>query len=295
MTDAPAPHREHKDHSLRWLFTHLGNLTLRDFGLDCPTFVESRAPVLPLVETKAVVVDALLVGDDRSVWHLEMGPGNPCSLIEHHVAVVRAHRDCPVETVVFWGRLRSPQPVSCGRATLDAHHVFLAEMDGDAELRRLEEKARGGAPLTSGDILKLAMLPLMHQERPLWDVLREAVPVAEGLEPQMRRGVMGAMGALAYGALESAQRPFLLEVLQQMPLGEELFEVIRQEGRQEGKVADARDSVLEAFLARFDRVPAPVEKVVAATDDLALLKEWLRAVIRAQDQEAAEALFAVKH
>ena len=293
MTDAPAPHREHKDHSLRWLFTHLPNPTLRDFGLDCPTFVEARSPVVPLIETKAVVVDALLVGDDHSVWHLEfeMGSGNPCGLIEHHLAVVRAHPHRPVETVVFWGRSRARQPVRCGKVNLDVHHVVLAEMDGDAELRRLDDKARGGGMLTSGDILKLAMLPLMHQERPMWDVLREAVPVTEGLEPEMRRGVMGAMGALAYGALESAQRPLLLEVLRQMPLGEELFEVLRQEG----KVADARDSVLDAFLARFDRVPAPVKKVVAATEDLALLKEWHRAVIRAQDQETAEAFFAVKH
>ena len=125
----------------------------------------------------------------------------------------------------------------------------------------------------------------------MWDVLRDAAPVAESLEPEMRRGVMGAMGALAYGALEPAQRPFLLEVLRQMPVGEELFEVIRQEG----EVRKAREDVLDAFLARFDRVPLTVEKVVAATDDLALLKEWLRAVIRAQGPVAAEAVFAVKH
>ena len=124
----------------------------------------------------------------------------------------------------------------------------------------------------------------------MWDVLRVAAPVADILDPEMRRGVMGAMGALAYGALESAQRPFLLEVLRQMPVGEELFEVIRQEG----EVRKAREAVLDAFLARFDRVPAPVEKAVTATDDLAVLKEWHRTVIRAQDQEAAEAVFAVK-
>ena len=58
---------------------------------------------------------------------------------------------------------------------------------------------------------------------------------------------------------------------------------------------NAREAVLDAFLARFDRVPAPVEKAVAATDDLALPKEWHRAVIRAQDPVAAEAVFAVKH
>ena len=224
-----------------------------------------------------------------------MGPANPCGLIEHHVAVVRAHPECTVETVVFWGRLRWRQPVRCGKATLDAHQVFLAEMDGDAELRRLDDKARGGATLTSGDILKLAMLPLMHQERPMWDVLRVAAPVADILDPEMRRGVMGAMGALAYGALEPAQRPFLLEVLRQMPVGEELFDVLRQEGERKGEVRKAREDVLDAFLARFDRVPTPVEKVVAAADDLALLKEWLRAVIRAHDPVAAEAVFAVTH
>ena len=91
LADARAPHRERTDHSLRWLFTHLRNPTLRDFGLHCPTFVEARSPVVPLVETKAVVVDALLVGTDGSVWHLEfeMGPANPCGLIEHQAARVR--------------------------------------------------------------------------------------------------------------------------------------------------------------------------------------------------------------
>ena len=75
----------------------------------------------------------------------------------------------------------------------------------------------------------------------------------------------------------------------------ELFDVLRQEGERQGAVRKAREAVLDAFLARFDRVPAPVEKVVAATDDLALLKEWLRAVIRAQDPVTAEVVFTVRH
>ncbi len=63
----------------------------------------------------------------------------------------------------------------------------------------------------------------------------------------------------------------------------------------QGEVRKAREAVLDAFLERFDRVLAPVEKQVAATDDPVLLKEWLRAVIRAQDPVAAEAVLAVKH
>ena len=93
----------------------------------------------------------------------------------------------------------------------------------------------------------------------LWDALRDVAPVADILEPEMRRGVMGAMGALAYGALEPVQRPFPLEVPRQMPVGAELFDVLRQEGERQGEVRKAREAVLDAFLTRLDRVPAPVE------------------------------------
>ena len=298
VVDGAAPHREHKDHSLRWLFTHLRNPSLRGFGLDCPAVVEARSPVMAQVETNAVVVDALLVGEDGSVWHLEfeMGTASPCRLIEHHVAVVRAHPERAVETVVFWGRPRTgPPAVRCGRATLAARHVVLAEMDGAAELARLRAKVGAGGELGSDDTLKLAMLPLMGQGRPVWEVLREAVPVAEALEPELRRGVVGAMGALAYGALEPGRRPLLLEVLRQMPVGEELFEVLRQEGERQGEVRMAREAVLDAFLARFDRVPAAVAQAVADTEDPAQLKGWLRAVIRAGDAAVAEAVFAARH
>ena len=117
------------------------NPSPRVFGVPCPERVEGLSPVIPLLETKAVVVDGLLRGvDDGSIWPLEFEMGSPdhCRLIEHHTAVARAYPGVQVETVVFWGRDRSePHVLRCGRATLDAHQVFLTAMDGDGELRRV--------------------------------------------------------------------------------------------------------------------------------------------------------------
>ena len=85
-----------------------------------------------------------------------------------------------------------------------------------------------------------------------------------------------------------------------MPLPQELYEDLRKEfqaeflakgrveGRVEGELRRARAAVLEAFDARFERVPAAVGGAVAGTDDLELLGAWHRAVVRAPDLTAAE-------
>ena len=163
----PQPHRERKDHGLRYLFDEVPNPSPRVFGVPCPERVEVLSPVIPLLETKAVVVDGLLRGvDDGSIWSLEFEMGSPdnCRLIEHHTAVARAYPGVQVETVVFWGRDRAePHVLRCGRASLEAHQVFLAAMDGDGELHRPRRVVAKGRALTSGDILLLATLPLMHR------------------------------------------------------------------------------------------------------------------------------------
>ena len=201
----PAPHRERKDHGLRYLFDEVPNPSPRVFGVPCPERVEVLSPVIPLLETRAVVVDGLLRGtDDGSIWSLEFEMGSPDygRLIEHHVAVARAHPGVQVETVVFWGRVRSePHGLRCSRASLEAHQVFLAAMDGDGELRRLRQVVAGGRELTSGDILLLATLPLMHHRQATWNVIEAAAPLAARLSAKLERGVVSAMGALAYSAL----------------------------------------------------------------------------------------------
>ncbi len=301
----PKPHRERKDHGLRYLFDEVPNPSPRVFGVPCPERVEVLSPVIPLLETKAVVVDGLLRGvDDGSIWSLEFEMGSPdhCRLIEHHTAVARAYPGAQVETVVFWGRDRSgPHVLRCGRASLEAHQVFLAAMDGDGELRRLRRVVAEGRALTSGDILLLATLPLMHHGQATWNVVEAAAPLAAGLPPNLERGVVSAMGALAYSALKPEERPFLLEVLGRMPVGEELFEDLRAQGeargeargRHEGEITDRREAVLEVFILRFHAVPDAVRREVEAADRLDVLRAWHQAVVLAPDaQAAADAILA---
>ena len=307
MAEGPDPPREHKDHALRWLVEHLRNPSPRVFGVPCPEQVQALSPVIPLLETRTAVVDGLVRGvSDGSIWSLEFEMGTPDHgrLIEHHVAVARAYPAARVESVIFWGRQHGPvRRLRCGRATLEAHQVFLADMDGEAELSRLQSTARAGAMLGDGDILILATLPLMRHSARVWDVLEEAAPLAAALPADVERGVVTAMGALAYGALRVGERPRLLEVLGRMPAGQELFEALREEGRaqgrregqaqgrreghREGELRRARQAVLEAFEARFDLVPDAVRGAVSAATDLGLLSAWHRAVVRAPDAAAA--------
>ena len=291
MPEPPEPPREKRDHGMRYLFDEVPNPSPRVFGVPCPENVEVLSPVIPLLETKAVVVDGLLRGvDDGSIWSLEFEMGSPDygRLIEHHVAVARAYRGTRVETVIFWGRDRSePHVVQCGRATLEAHQVFLPAMDGTKELRRLRQVVAEGQALTSGDILLLATLPLMHHQQSMWDVVAAAAPLAVGLPPNLERGVVSAMGALAYSALKPEERPFLLEVLGRMPVGEELFEDLRAQGRHEGEIRDRREAVLEVFTVRFQSVPEDVRRAVERADRLEVLRAWHQAAVLAADAQAA--------
>ncbi len=305
----PEPHRERKDHGLRYLFDEVPNPSPRVFGVPCPERVEVLSPVIPLLETKAVVVDGLLRGvDDGSIWSLEFEMGSPdhCRLIEHHAAVARAYPGVQVETVVFWGRDRSePHVLRCGRATLEAHQVFLAAMDGDGELQRLRQVVAEGRALSSGDILLLATLPLMRHGQATWNVVQEAAPLAAGLPANLERGVVSAMAALAYSALTPEERPFLLEVLGRMPVGEELFEDLRaqgeargeargrEQGLHEGEARQARAAVLDVLSVRFHAVPDAVRRVVESTDRLEVLRAWHQAAVLAPNaQAAADAILA---
>ena len=129
----------------------------------------------------------------------------------------------------------------------------------------------------------------------MWDVLEDLAPLATGLDPEWAAVVAGAMGALAYDARESADRPRRLEVLGRMPFPQTLFTDLErrgeQRGEQRGALCQARVAVLEAFAARFTAVPDPVQHAVSQVADLDQLHRWLRAVVRARDEaEAARAV-----
>ena len=135
----------------------------------------------------------------------------------------------------------------------------------------------------------------------MWNVVEAAAPLAAVLPANLERGVVSAMGALAYSALKPEERPFLLEVLGRMPVGEELFEDLRAQGREQGlhegevrgEVRQARAAVLDVLSIRFHAVPDVVRRVVESTDRLDVLHAWLQVVVLAPDaQAAADAILA---
>ena len=77
-----------------------------------------------------------------------------------------------------------------------------------------------------------------------------------------------------------------------MPLPQDLYEDLRKEflaeGRAEGELRQARAAVGEAFAAHFDVVPDAVQRAVSQAQDIDQLHRWHRAVIRAQNEAAAQ-------
>ena len=131
----------------------------------------------------------------------------------------------------------------------------------------------------------------------MWNVVEAAAPLAAVLPANLERGVVSAMGALAYSALKPEERPFLLEVLGRMPVGEELFEDLRAQGEARGEargeLRQAKAAVLDVLAIRFQTVPDAVRREVEAADRLDVLRAWHQAVVLAPDaQAAADAILA---
>lgn len=142
------------------------------------------------------------------------------------------------------------------------------------------------------------MLPLMHHTLGMCPLLEAALPVAEGLEPDLRTPTRAAMLCLGYGELRSpTDQAWARGELLNMPVvGQELFEDLIRDGELAGALQQARAWLLEAFAARFEEDPPPaVRDAVAATSDLERLSLWHRAVVRAADAPAAAAAVLGDH
>jgi hypothetical protein len=75
------------------------------------------------------------------------------------------------------------------------------------------------------------------------------------------------------------QELFTLENDKNMPYVDTLTRMSRQEGRQEGSLAQARESVIEALEIRFGEVPTDLRERIGALDNLRTLKAQLRRAI----------------
>ena len=291
------------DQSLRKMVAHLVGSDLEMLGIRSGRFVRALDPEVITVQTQAVRVDGLLESGTGALWHLEfeMGEADAQRTIRHHLAVCDAHPGRPVHTVVFWGRRKSPKHVlQSGDLSLAVEEVLLARRQAWPEVERMERVVSRGEALSAADGFLLALVPLMDGARPLPQVVARGIAVAPALPEELRDPVLESMQALAYSRGDAAERAGIREVLRSMPLPQDLYEDLRkefqaeflakgrEEGRAEGELRQARAAVVEAFAAHFDAVPDAVQRAVSQAEDLDQLHRWLRAVIRAQNEAAAQ-------
>lgn len=58
------------------------------------------------------------------------------------------------------------------------------------------------------------------------------------------------------------------------------YDIIKQEGRQEGKIEEAREGILDNLEARFEVVPASIAREIEAIEELVVLKALRRNSVR---------------
>ncbi len=279
------------DRALRRMVAHLVGSDLEMLGIHSGRFVRALDPEVITVQTQAVRVDGLLESGTGALWHLEfeMGEADAWRTIWHHIAVRNAHPSRPVHTVVFWGRRKSPKHVlQSGDLSLAIEEVLVARRQAWPEVERLERLATRGEALSVADGFLLALVPLMDGARPLSEVVARGIAVAPALPEELRDPVLESMQALAYSRGDAAERAGIREVLRSMPLPQDLYEDLRKEFLAEGELRQARAAVVEAFAAHFDAVPDAVQRAVSQAQNIEQLHRWLRAVIRAQNEAAAQ-------
>ncbi len=288
MAEVPRQPRNFKDRALIWISGLLagGHVPL---VADSPRLVRAIDRQLFVMAPSEQETDRTFLAEDGSIWSFEFqfrdGEDDAARMAVYHLTLLRQHPGRRVATVIYWGhRLPPARPLVLQQVTFHPRQVFLRDLLGEDELARWRLRAEDG-PLGREAALELAMLPLMQHMPGMRNLLEAALPLTEHLEPDLRAPTRAAMICLGYGELQSpTDRSWAREELLGVPVvGQELFEDLIHDG----ELREARVALLDAFTARFEDPPAAIREAAAKTSDLDMLRQWLRAVVRAPDAASA--------
>lgn len=266
--------RERNDIVLKQIAAVFRGAVLERFGVFLPPIVAPLSTELPLLVARSRRADYVFRLADESVLHLEFQTsreeGDFVRFAEYNLALHIQHK-VPVWTVVLWGSSvrQAPDMHGMGSLTLQIQSVLLGMQDGTGLLDGLAAKVERGEALDVSDQAALALLPLMHQRRPLREAeaaetlrrVAEALPLAE------RSLTVGALAALAWRYnMDEEQIRSLLEVLQMTNALDEMLDDAIRRGLNEGEILASQEALRVVVRERFGAVPDGLERRIAGAD-----------------------------
>ncbi|MDA8064522.1 MAG: hypothetical protein M0031_03300 [Thermaerobacter sp.] len=249
---------------------------IQTYGLEAVEVVAPAPTDIPFIVGERRVDNLFRLAD--GVWlHLEF-QSRPVDLARFLVydALLHERDRCPVRTVVVYtgGLRRASEAVEAGSLSYRVRNVFMYRFDGEAVLTRVEAELAAGRGLSRQDLLDVIFSPCMRQPVPPGEATLRAVELARRIPDEAERiFCLGAIIGLGDKFLSEEQAVQVREVLRMTRVGE----MLREEGREEGRRAD----VLLILERRFGTVSPEVAGRVRRQKKEAVLEELLLAAATA--------------
>ena len=256
----------------------LGGRSLRSLGIEAPPATAVLPTELPEVSIRMHVIDYLVELADGSCLHLEFqSTSQPDDLVRFLLYDARLYeRDRKrIRTVVIYtgGVRQAPHDLDAGCLRYQVENVYMSGLDGDRHLVALKQRA-ATAGLMADDALEIAVLVLMgHRARSPYEVALEASNLAAALPEHVRDDCRSAVIGFAERQLTDGELRGVLEVEAMAGLVSRMI----AEGEAKAKAED----VLLVLGERFGEVSAGLSERIRGQQDIATLRRWMVAALRA--------------
>jgi len=293
--------REAKDLLLKLQAAGLGGGFLAGLGIDLAPIVEALPAELPVLEVRVEQPDSLFRLADRAIVNFEFQSTKEATDLRRFYRYQYAaseHYDSDVYTVVFYGPgiTNAPSVLRRGSTVFTVTNVYIGLQESESVLADLRAKLGRGQLLDAADLARLKLLPLMAHQRPLPEVLRDAVSLASALPATERDPVIGTILGMAYNYVGQG-------IVDQLLGGPDVANPIEKfiedallrsnaegkaqgitegkaqgkaegelEGAERGQIAGKRDDILDILAGRFGTVPPGTPDQVSRLTDLASLR-----------------------
>jgi hypothetical protein len=291
---ASAVAREAKDLLLKLQAAGLGGGFLAGLGINLPPIVAALPAELPTLEVRVEQPDSLFRLADRAILHFEFQNTKDAGDLRRfyrYQHAVSEYYDTEVHTVVLYGPgiSEAPDVLRRGSAVYTVHNVFIGLQDGEAVLTALRSKLSRGETLDEADLAQLKLLPLMGGRRPLQDVLRDAITLAERLPQPEHNTAIGTILGLAYNYVGQEKIDQLLGVGEVANALQKLVEDAllkgqaegkaegHAEGQEQGRIIAQREDIISILVSRFGPLPDGMQARIARINAPSRLRTLLLA------------------